>query len=310
MRRSAIVRHSTLMLSVLGTVVAVFAWPPLPQPSAYHLFADQRSFLGIPNCLNVLSNVPFAVVSLLGLAATFGRAPSRTPPFSDPWERWPYAALFAGVGLTTLGSSYYHLAPDNARLVWDRLPMSVGFMGLLTALLAERVSLPVSRWLFGPLLVVGAASVAYWYWSELQNAGDLRFYVLVQFGSLLLVVLLLVLYPARYPGTRYLVAGLAAYAAAKGLELADQEIFSLGQIVSGHTLKHLAAAGGVACLVAMLRARTLTLGRPPDVCFEQASARNSVATVQMRPVKTPHARANWRRIARATVDSASTDAMI
>ena len=116
MRRSAFVRHSALMLTVLGTVVAVFAWPPLPQPSAYHLFADQRSFLSIP-------------------------------------------ALFVGVGLTTLGSSYYHLAPDNARLVWDRLPMSVGFMGLLTALLAERISLPVSRWLFGPLLVVGAASV-------------------------------------------------------------------------------------------------------------------------------------------------------
>jgi hypothetical protein len=250
------VRHSILVLAVLGAAVAVFARPPLPQPSAYHLFADHRSFLGISNFLNVVSNLPFAVVGLLGLAATFGRSHNGTPPFSDPWERWPYAALFAGVALTTLGSSYYHLAPDNARLVWDRLPMSVGFMGLLTALLAERVSLSVSRWLFGPLLVLGAASVAYWYWSELQNAGDLRLYFLVQFGSLLLVVLLLVLYPARYPGTRYLVVGLAAYAAAKILELADQEVFGLGHIVSGHTLKHLAAAGGVACLVAMLRGRS------------------------------------------------------
>jgi hypothetical protein len=91
--------------------------------------------------------------------------------------------------------------------------------------------------------------------SELQNAGDLRLYFLVQYGSLLLVVLLLILYPARYPGTGYLVVGLAAYAAAKVFELADQEIFSLGHIVSGHTLKHIAAAGGVACLVAMLRTR-------------------------------------------------------
>src|SRR5665647_1500993 len=131
MRRSAIVRHSILMLAALGTVVAVFSRPALPQPSAYHLMADQRLFLGIPNCLNVLSNLPFAIVGLLGLAATFGRDPSRTPPFSDPWERWPYAALFAGVTLTMLGSGYYHLAPDNARLVWDRLPMSVGFMGCL-----------------------------------------------------------------------------------------------------------------------------------------------------------------------------------
>jgi hypothetical protein len=255
LRRSAVARHLVLVLVVLGTVVAVSAWPPVPQPPAYHQFADQRPFLGIENCLNVLSNLPFAIVGLLGLAAAFSRDPGRTPVFSDPWERWPYAALFGGVALTTIGSGYYHLAPDNARLVWDRLPMTLGFMGLLTALLAERVSLSVSRGLFAPLLGLGAASVAYWYWSELQSAGDLRLYLLVQFGSLLLVVFLLVLYPARYPGTGYLVIGLAAYAAAKGLELADERLFAFGHIVSGHTLKHLVAAGGVACLVGMLRAR-------------------------------------------------------
>ena len=256
MRRSVLMRHSLLGISVMGTVLTAAMWPRIPQPLAYHLFADQRSLLGIPNCLNLLSNLPFAIVGLLGLAVTFSLKANRTAPFSDPWERWPYAALFAGVVLTTIGSSYYHLAPDNARLVWDRLPMSVGFMGLFTALLAEHLSISIGRWLIGPLLGVGAASVGYWYWSELQNAGDLRLYLLVQFGSLLLVVLLLALYPARYPGTGYLVAGLAAYTAAKGFELADQEIFAFGKMVSGHTLKHLAAAGGVACLVAMLRART------------------------------------------------------
>jgi hypothetical protein len=256
MRRLVIVRHSILLLTVLGMIVAVLEWPPLPQPSAYHVMADQRTFLGVPNCLNVLSNLPFALVGLLGLSATFSHGAGRAPQFLDPWERWPYAALFVGVTLTTLGSGYYHLAPDNARLVWDRLPMAVGFMGLLTALLAERVSLAVARWLFGPLLVVGATSVAYWYWSELQNAGDLRPYLLVQFGSLLLVLLMLVLYPARYPGTRYLAYGLVAYAVAKVFELADQPIYALGYFVSGHTLKHIVAAGGVACLAEMLRART------------------------------------------------------
>ena len=122
-------------------------------------------------------------------------------------------------------------------------------------LLAERLSLRLGRRLFGPLLFIGAVSVAYWYWSELQHAGDLRLYLLVQFGSLILVVLLLAFYPSRYGGTGYLVAGLVAYTAAKGLELADREIFAIGHIVSGHTLKHLAAAGGVMCLVAMLRIR-------------------------------------------------------
>ena len=47
------------------------------------------------------------------------------------------------------------------------------------------------------------------------------------------------------------------YAAAKGLELSDANIYTaLGDAVSGHTLKHLAAAGGVACVVAGLKARS------------------------------------------------------
>jgi hypothetical protein len=261
MRRTQMVRLFSVVVAVSGAVAATLAAPPVPQPLAYHNLADQRSWLGIPNALNVLSNLPFAVVGLLGLVLIFGKV-GRRVPFHDSWERWPYAALFAGVALTTVGSSYYHLAPDNARLVWDRLPMTLGFMGLLTAVLAERVSLPLARWLFSPLLVVGAASVAYWYWSEVQGAGDLRPYLLVQFGSLLVVVLLLVLYPTHYGGGRYLSAGLAAYAAAKAFELADGRIFALGRIVSGHTLKHLVAAGAVACLVAMLRARAPSASGP------------------------------------------------
>jgi hypothetical protein len=224
--------------------------------------ADQRLWLGIPNCLNVLSNLPFAIVGLLGLIATFGSGVG----FRDSWERWPYTALFSGVALTTVGSSYYHLAPDNARLVWDRLPMAVAFMGLLTTVLAERVSLRVARWLFLPLLVVGAASVGYWYWSELRGAGDLRLYLLVQFGSLLVVVFLLSFYPTIYAGTGYFVAGLAAYAAAKGFELVDVAIFSVGQIVSGHTLKHLVSAGAVACVVGMLRVRAQSPSPGPGEC--------------------------------------------
>jgi hypothetical protein len=249
------VRYLLLGVAVIGAVVAAALSPPIAQALEYHRFTDTRSWLGIPNGLDVLSNVPFAIVGVLGLVATFSRKADGSPLFADPWERWPYAALFAGVALTSIGSGYYHLAPDNARLVWDRLPMTVGFMGLLAAMLAERVSVRTARALFVPLLAVGALSVAYWYWTELQHAGDLRPYALVQFGSLLVVVLLLALYPSRYTGTRYLVVGLIAYTAAKGFELADRQVFAVGHIVSGHTLKHLAAAGGVLCIVAMLRMR-------------------------------------------------------
>jgi hypothetical protein len=248
-------RHAALALGVVLACAGALALPPIPQDPAYHRLADGRTLLGIPNGLNVLSNLPFGVVGLLGLATVFGRGAGRAGPVVGPGAAGAYAVLFAGVALTTLGSAYYHLAPDDARLVWDRLPMTVAFVGLVAALLAEWVSPRLGRLTLGPLLALGVGSVAYWYWSELRGAGDLRPYLLVQFGSLLVVALLLVLYPAPCRGTGYLVAGLGLYAGAKLLEAADARIYALGQVVSGHTLKHLVAAAGVACVVAMLRAR-------------------------------------------------------
>lgn len=246
--------HVILAVVAVTAVLLVMGRPPIPQPQAYHLFADRRTMLGVANCLNVVSNAWFAAVGIWGLLVV-RRLPIGAATLKTDWERRPYAALFAGVALTSLGSTYYHLSPDNARLVWDRLPMAIGFMGLLSALLAERLSLPLSRRAFIPLLLLGAASVGYWYWTERQGWGDLRPYVLVQFGSLLLIASLVVLYPARGPGVRYLISGLACYAAAKGLEMGDAAVFSAGHIVSGHTLKHVAAATAVGCVVLMLNAR-------------------------------------------------------
>jgi hypothetical protein len=248
-----ITRHAVLVAVLVVAVVVVFLQPPIPQALDYHIMADRRPCPGIANCLDVLSNLPFAIIGIAGLVTTFGRRGGDR--FADSWERWPCAALFAGVAATAVGSSYYHLAPDNARLVWDRLPMALGFIGLLTALLAERVSVALARRLLLPGIGLGAVSVLYWYWTELQGAGDLRLYVLVQFGSLLAVVLLLTLYRSRYHGTAYIVCGLALYAAAKVLELADGPIYSAIHLVSGHTLKHLAAAAATACVVGMLYAR-------------------------------------------------------
>jgi len=243
-------RHVALVFAVLVCAAALFTAAPVPQPLDYHRFADTRAFAGIPNAWNVLSNVPFAIVGFAGIVALRHRS------FVDPVERRSYAVLFAGVLLTAFGSSWYHLAPDNDRLVWDRLPMAIGFMGLLTAIVAERVSVRAARVLLWPLVVLGCGSVLYWHWTELRGAGDLRVYLLVQFGSLIAVVLMLCLYRTVQGGTGHLVAGLTAYAGAKGLEAADRAIYGAGHVVSGHSLKHLAAAAGVACIVAMLRRRS------------------------------------------------------
>ncbi len=247
-------RHSVLVVTVLVAAIGMALGPRIPQPAAYHLFADRRVVLGIPNGLDVLSSLSLTIVGAWGLAVVLRDHLDRAATFPEPWLRWPYATVFLGSLLTGIGSAWYHLAPDNARLVWDRLPMTMGFMGLVTAQLAERLSLRFARRLFLPLLMLGAGSVLYWYWSELEGAGDLRPYGLVQFGSLLVVVLLL-LYPARQSGNGYLIAALVAYAVAKVFELVDAWVFAMGAFISGHTLKHVAAAAGVACLVAMLRAR-------------------------------------------------------
>jgi hypothetical protein len=237
----------TLGLAVVVMGVVVFASGPIAQDPAYHVMADRRSMLGVPNALNVLSNLPFLFAGLIGLAATISGVTG--------WTRQPYIALFGATIMVTAGSTYYHLAPDNARLVWDRLPMAVGFAALLTATLAERVSLRTARRLFIPLVGLSAASVMQWYWSESGGNGDLRLYGFVQFGSLLIILLILLIYREQRPGTTYLIAALSAYGAAKLFELADRAIFEIGHVVSGHTLKHLVAAAAIACLAFMLRAR-------------------------------------------------------
>ena len=251
-------RHALLLLAGAGLVALTLLHAPIPQPAAYHEFADTRALWGIPNAWNVLSNLPFALVGAWGLSLLARTRPAL--PFQSPWERWPWRVFFAGVLLTTFGSSYYHWVPDNAHLLWDRLPMTVAFMGLLTATMAERVSVRWSRLLFAPLLLLGVASAAYWYLTERAGHGDLRPYViLVQGGSLLLILLMALLYPARYRGSGKvsgngsLYGALALYALAKLLEEADRATWLLGIGVGGHCLKHVAAAGAVALLAWRLR---------------------------------------------------------
>lgn len=248
-------KEATLLAVVVLLCGSAWMAPPIAQDEHY-VPIDQRTIAGVPNGMDVLSNVCFLAVGVAGLAATVERR-GRTP-FRDRWTRWPYRTLFAGVALTTFGSTWYHLAPSTARIVWDRLPMTIAFMGLLTAVVAERVSVRAARALLAPLLVGGAGSVLYWYTTQLAGRGDLRPYAVVQFGSLLIVVLILALYRPHDRGTAWLSVGLALYGVAKVFEIADASIYRGLGIVSGHTLKHVMAAAAVACIVAMLRQRSRT----------------------------------------------------
>jgi hypothetical protein len=245
------------LLVLIAAVVAVIAMllPPIPQPQWYHVFADQRRFLGIPNFNNVASNFPFAAVGLWGLVflmrASCWQDGRR---FLDRRERWPYSMVFVGLILTAAGSSYYHLQPDNTALVWDRLPMVIVMMSLLTAIVAERVSLRAGLVLMPLLVFMGLSSVLQWRMSEVRGAGDLRFYAAVQLYSVLFLVIALLL-PSRYTRGRDLAIVAGFYVLAKILEALDRPIFDLGHFVSGHTLKHLAAAGAGYWILRMLRKR-------------------------------------------------------
>jgi hypothetical protein len=244
-------RQSAVILGTLTIVVALAAFlaPRIAQPESYHHFADQRAWLGIANFGDVSSNLAFALAGIWGLLLLL-RNPSRMQ-FMEARERWPYFISFVGLLLTAWGSSYYHLASGNARLLWDRLPMTIVFMSLVAAIIMERVNVKAGLFLLPILLVVGATSVVHWYLSEARGQGDLRFYAAVQLYAVLVVVLALVM-EARYTRTYDLAIVGAFYVVAKILEAEDQPIYSLGHFVSGHTLKHLAAAGAGYWILRML----------------------------------------------------------
>ena len=232
-------------VALAAIIFAIFV-PPVAQSPSYHHFADTRSVLGIPNGWNVLSNIPFLIVGLWGLWFLRSR-----PEHS---ARLAHRIFFFGVALTCFGSAYYHWAPDNARLVWDRLPMTLGFMSLFAAIISERIDSRLGSGLLVPLLLIGAGSVAYWNWTERQGAGDLRPYLLVQFLPIVLIPLVIALYPARCTRTGYIFGVIGFYLLAKVFEMADVPIHQVVG-VSGHTWKHLAAAFAVYWLLRMLQLR-------------------------------------------------------
>ena len=162
--------------------------------------------------------------------------------------------MFLGLVLTAFGSAYYHLDPGDARLVWDRLPMTLVFMPLVSALIAERVEVKLGLGLLPLLTAVGVLSVIHWHRTVLAGAADVRFYGAVQLYAVL-ALLAASLLPARYSHGGDLLLAAGFYALAKICEMADPQIYSLGHIVSGHTLKHLAAAGAGFSIVGMLGRR-------------------------------------------------------
>ncbi len=239
-------RPERACLGVLALTLA--AWtllPVIPQDPAYHQFADQRTWFGIPRAADVLSNIAFVLVGLAGIARLGSRRRAR---FSAAAEAglWCIALGFLGTGA---GSAWYHLEPNDAALGWDRLPMTLVFAGVLGAAIAQRVGANLARLSLCFLIPLGIASVAYW-----RLTGDLSLYVTLQFGGLAaLPVLLVASRPRDDPFSWWWIIGW--YALAKLFEAADQLIWeATNGTIAGHALKHLAAAAAGVAAFRPLRA--------------------------------------------------------
>lgn len=239
-------REAALLLLVLAPLLYLMLLHggPIAQDPGYHVFADARTCLGMPNFGNVASNILFLAVGVAGML--------RIHRHPDAGARLSWTVFFIGVALVFLGSGYYHHAPGDDSLVWDRLPMTLAFMGLFAALVAEHLSPKLERPVLACAIAVGIASVIIW-----KLTDDLRLYIWVQVAPFLAIVFLAAFYPGRFTHRHYLLYGVGFYALAKAAEYHDHGIYAAtSAAISGHSLKHLLAAAGVFCVYLMLKRRS------------------------------------------------------
>jgi len=238
------IRHAPTITTV-GLIVILALHGRIAQPVHYNEFADQSAALGIPHAADVLSNAGFALVAVWGWLALWPRRGSERLRAG-----WPgYRLFLIGLFLTAFGSGYYHLAPDNARLIWDRLPIALACAGLLVGVRGD--TKPGSR---SEIEAIGlglyaVASVAWWVYTDLGGADDLRPYLLLQGLPLVLVPLWQAIHRAPRAERIAFALAMALYVLAKLTEVFDHEIATALGVVSGHTLKHLLATTATATVV-------------------------------------------------------------
>lgn len=226
--------------------IGVALMHPVINGPAFHRYADARALFGIPNAGDVLSNLPFVVIGLLGLFAARK---------VDGLPRGLVALFFAGILGIGLGSGAYHAYPGDATLAFDWLPIVLALAWLSALLLADRVDLNAGRVAAVVLPLAAAASVAWWWGGGgTSDGGDMRWYAFLQLLFVVLVPVILFLYPRGRLERGPLLLGVACFVAARLVHSADQSVLEATG-VSGHTMKHLIAAlAAYFVLVAVKRA--------------------------------------------------------
>ncbi len=261
MNKQLITKQALLTIGILGIILAVLL-DPISQSEGYHHFSDQRSFFYISNFLNVISNIPFLLVGMIGVFKL-----KKIERFSYIHEnRISYLLFYLGIIFVSFGSAYYHLSPTNDRLIWDRIPMTFAFMSLFAIILSEFISERLGKQVSIPLILAGIVSVSYWYISEKLNHGNLNYYVLVQFYPMISIPIILIIFPSKLNKSNAYWYLFVFYFLAKITEHFDDEIFSLLKLVSGHTLKHLFTSIGLFVVMYHFDKRRLLIYKSNKTC--------------------------------------------
>lgn len=228
-------RTLPLLISALATL-ALLLYGPIAQLAHYHDFADQSYWAGIPHTIDVLTNLGFAIVAMAGGWFLLDKYRKGGAGVSFP----AYCVFALSIAATTLGSSFYHLAPDDTRLFWDRLPIAFACCSLLSAVRADSLPGMDARKAFMELvllLMAALMSVIWW-----QQTGDLRPYLLIQGLTLVLIPLWQWIWKAERADRLAFGAAMFLYVIAKITEMLDGQILYQLHFMSGHSLKHLLAA--------------------------------------------------------------------
>ena len=228
------------LLILLAMMLGLIIHGPIAQLEDYHSFADQVMRFGIINCGDVLSNACFALLAVWGLLYLCPKRQQLNLGFT----------LFViAIFLTAIGSAYYHWMPNDARLVWDRMPIALACAGLLAGVWQD-FSPQKNQW---PLVIAvsiySIVGVVYWYYS-----GDLRLYLGLQILPLVLIPVWQ--WHAPKPARLAFASAIVLYVLAKIAELADEQIYALLGLISGHTLKHLLSTLAAGVIIHYLVQRT------------------------------------------------------
>lgn len=233
-------------------VIFLAMWSHLPATDAvkYFQFSDSRSFFGIPNAMDVLSNLAFLLFGLVGLKKVF-----QSRSMYSRFFFYCGIILCASVILTCFGSMYFHWNPNPNTLPWDRLPMTVAFSTITAMVVADRVDEKIGKWALFLLIPLGLIAVI----GFKQGWLTLKPYIVIQFGSIVFIALLTLIFEGKVLPNSLLWPGIGLYAFAKLFESSDGEIFSATGVVSGHTLKHLFAAFAVYRLLSFHKVKRETV---------------------------------------------------